>query len=104
MATRSPHQIEVVLAADGDPMVFNVTVVDRGARNLHRVTLARAFWERLTGGGVEPAACVRAAFEFLLEREPAGDILPGFDLNVIKMYFPNFERDLQAYLPEAGDR
>ncbi len=103
MATRSPHQVDIALAAEGEPMVFAVTVTDRGARTQHRVTLTRATWERLTGGQVEPEDCVRAAFDFLLEREPAGDILPGFDLNVIRMYYPNFDRDLAAYLPAGRD-
>ncbi|MCC7411724.1 MAG: hypothetical protein IT495_08835 [Gammaproteobacteria bacterium] len=85
-------------------MVFGVTVEDRGVQTQHRVTLTSATWQRLTGGGTEPQECVRAAFRFLLEREQPSEILPSFDLNVIKMYFPNFERDFPEYLQPGAER
>jgi hypothetical protein len=43
------------------------------------------------------AALVRESFGFLLAREPAGAILPRFDLSVISKYFPD-------YLDEVGGR
>ena len=52
----------------------------------------------LAPAGTDPAAFVRAAFAFLLERESKSDILASFDINVIKLYFPNFERDIGSYL------
>jgi len=104
MIYRGSVTIDVEQTATGDPMVFSVSIKDRGASSHHRVTLSRASYDHFTAGAVEPAECVRAAFRFLLERESPGDILPSFDVNVIKMYFPHFERDFPAYLdPGAGD-
>jgi hypothetical protein len=41
---------------------------------------------------------VRAAFAFLLDREPKEAILARFDVAVIARYFPEFERELPRYL------
>jgi hypothetical protein len=41
---------------------------------------------------------VRAAFAFLLDREPKEAILARFDVAVISRYFPEFERELPRYL------
>lgn len=98
MIYRGPVSIEVEQTASGDPMVFSVQVEDRGARSRHRVTLSRATYDKFSGGRFEPNEIVRAAFRFLLEREPASEILPSFDVNVIKLYFPNFDRDFPSYL------
>lgn len=84
--------------ADDEPVVFAVTVADSAGRTQHRVTLASATLEALAPAGTDPAAFVRAAFAFLLERESKSDILASFDINVIKLYFPNFERDIGTYL------
>jgi hypothetical protein len=42
--------------------------------------------------GVEPEEILEAAFEFLLQREPAESILARFELPVIERYFPEFAR------------
>jgi hypothetical protein len=34
---------------------------------------------------------VRRSFDFLLQREPQGSILPRFDLSVIESYFPEYD-------------
>ena len=47
------------------------------------------------------AARVRAAFAFLLDREPKEAILARFDLSVIARYFPEFEREWPRYLDKA---
>ena len=39
---------------------------------------------------------VRETFEFLLEREPRGSILPSFDLSVVRRYFPEYDDEIQA--------
>jgi hypothetical protein len=72
----------------GDPS-FHVEVRDGTSRTAHDVTVptdlaARLGWE---GGSEE---LVRASFEFLLEREPAGSILRRFSLDVIGDYFPEY--------------
>ena len=83
---------------DGDHAVFVVTVSDSAGRTQHRVTLSDDTYLRLTGGRVPPLACIDAAFRFLLEREAKTDILASFDLNVIHLYYANFERELPTYL------
>jgi hypothetical protein len=62
------------------------------------VTLSRNTHEKLTGGHCSQAQCVEAAFKFLLERESRNEILPSFDINVIHLYFPDFEEALPRYL------
>ncbi len=79
-------------------MVFNVVVSDSAGSTKHRVTLTDATYQRLTGGRITPDACVEAAFRFLLERESKSDILPSFDINVINMSFPSFEREFSNYM------
>ena len=90
--------VTVEQLGDGEPMVFAVTVADSAGHTQHRVTLARTTLETLAPAGTAPSAFVRAAFAFLLERESKSDILASFDINVIKLYFPNFERDIGTYL------
>ena len=81
-----------------DHAIFNVVVSDSAGRTQHRVTLSDETYQRLTHGAVTPAACVDAAFRFLLEREAKTDILASFDINVIQLYHANFERDIANYL------
>ncbi|MBT8446900.1 MAG: hypothetical protein KJO38_07120 [Gammaproteobacteria bacterium] len=78
-------------------MVFGVTISDSAGSTKHRVTLAEETLAQLAPAGTTPTAFVEAAFRFLLERETKSDILPSFDINVIKMYFPSFERDIAGY-------
>lgn len=96
--SRRGTKVEVQAGADAEPMVFNVTVTDSAGSTRHRVTLSTQTWQQLTGGRIDAAACVAAAFEFLLDREAKSDILPSFDINVIKLSFPAFERDFPTYL------
>jgi hypothetical protein len=92
--------IEIELKSDAEPMVFNVTVSDSAGSTKHRVTLKRDSYARLTLAhpGTPPDRCVEAAFKFLLERESKTDILKSFDINVINMYYPSFEREFPNYL------
>jgi len=90
--------IKVEQTGSGEPTVFNVQVEDAGGKSRHRVTLSRMTYEKLTGGRCSQAQCVEAAFKFLLERESKSDILPSFDVNVIHLYFPDFEEALPRYL------
>lgn len=81
-----------------DPMVFSVTVADSAGRTQHRVTLTQETYQRLTRGALTPVQCVEAAFRFLLEREAKTDILRGFDVNVIQLYYANFEKEFPNYV------
>ena len=47
-------------------------------------------------GAPDAEALVRQSFAFLLEREPAGSILPSFDLTVIGRYFPEWHEEMRS--------
>lgn len=68
-----------------------MTVESREGRTEHEVTVTPRDLERY-GRGREPEDVVRSAFEFLLEREPAGSILRRFELSEIERYFPEYAR------------
>jgi len=90
-------EVEEKPAIDG-VMVFNVVVSDSAGKTHHRVTLHDDTYQRLTAGRIEPRACVEAAFRFLLERETKGDLLPSFDINVIQLYYANFDKEFANYV------
>ncbi len=90
--------IEVEQKPGTDPWIFNVTIADSAGQTAHRVTLTEASYQKLTQGKISPAECVESAFKFLLERETKSDILKSFDVNVINMYFPSFEREFGNYI------
>jgi hypothetical protein len=91
-------EIDVQTIEVTDPFVFQVTVTERTGKTQHRVTLARADYERLSGGEASLEALVSESFRFLLEREPKEAILPSFDLPVIGRYFPEYERSIRQRL------
>ncbi len=93
--------IEVQRIAAGDPLEFEVIVREGKGETRHRVTMARATCDRLTGGQHTPERCLEAAFRFLLDREPKESILGRFDVTVISRYFPEFEQELPRYLASA---
>ena len=91
-------EIDVQTVEVADPFVFQVTVTAGTGKTRHRVTLARADYERLSGGEASPEALVSESFRFLLEREPKEAILRSFDLPLIGRYFPEFEGTIQERL------
>lgn len=92
------QSIKVEQNAGVEPTVFTVHVEDAGGKSRYRVTLSRGTYEKLTGGTFTQLQCVEAAFKFLLERESRNEILPSFDINVIHLYFPDFEEVMPRYL------
>jgi hypothetical protein len=90
--------IEVKQTQTEDSLQFSVTITDGNGVTQHQVTMSQATYESLTGGEWTPVECVRAAFRFLLDREPKESILSTFDIPVISRYFPSFEQDLSGYL------
>jgi len=78
--------------------VCTVTVSEGSSKTSHRVTVPDALYQQLTGGTMSKADCVKAAFQFLLERESKESILRQFDLPVISRYFPEFEREFPKYV------
>lgn len=79
---------------------YKVIVEEGGGRTEHEVTAAPDVVERYAPGST-PERLLEASFEFLLEREPKEAILGSFDVSVISRYFPEFERELQHYLPQS---
>ncbi len=79
-------QVEVSPTGSGWDAAVEVDAGEPGASR-HSVRVSHADMERWGRGG-EPEDLVRRAFEFLLEREPAQQILKSFDLADIERYFP----------------
>ena len=73
---------------------YQVRVVDAGRRFDFAVTLGWSDYDLWSHGRVAPEKVVRAAFEFLLEKEPPSSILPRFDCSLIRRYFPEVDREL----------
>lgn len=92
--------IDVEQVKEGETMEFDVKVSESGGQTRHRVSMATATYEKLSHGRATPEECIRAAFQFLLEREPKEAILSRFDVTVISRYFPNFEREFPRYLSD----
>ena len=92
------ENIEVETTEHSDRYEFQVTVKGGRGETHHRVTLHKADYERLAGGGASPKALVMESFRFLLEREPKEAILSSFDLTVIGRYFPEYEREIARRL------
>lgn len=93
--------IEVKRIRDADPWEFEVRVREGVSATVHRVSLGRSTYEKLSSGGqVSPERCIEAAFVFLLEREPKESILRTFDVTVISRYFPDFEKRFSDYTGE----
>ena len=74
--------------------VYEVQVREADRTRDYRVTLGWSDYDLWSHGRVPPERVVRAAFEFLLEREPASSIMPKFDCSVIRRYFPDVDRVL----------
>lgn len=82
---------------------YDVAVYDGGKTHRYRVTLSFQDYDHWSRGRVAPSEVVRAAFAFLLDREPAGAILSKFDCSVIRRYFPEVDQKLPDYFkPAAG--
>ena len=60
----------------------------------HEVTVDRATLDDLAPGAT-PEALVDASFRFLLEREPAENILRSFELPIIGRYFSDFPDEIR---------
>lgn len=92
------RDVDVRCGRDGPGWLCLVRVQEGPFATEHRVSVAPADLERLDPGAADPGRLVRAAFEFLLEREPASSILRAFELPVIGRYFPGWDADVQGRL------
>ena len=79
---------QITVTPAGGPRVFDVVVSGAAGETRHRVTVPPAETE---AAGAAPVDLVQAAFEFLLEREPAEAILREFEIGVIRRYFAGFD-------------
>lgn len=77
---------------------YKVKLNEGGSQQQYSVTLSRSDYERWSNTQVQPEKVIRAAFDFLLEREPASAILSQFDCSVIRRYFPEVDRELPKKL------
>ncbi len=75
--------------------IFEVTVRSGDRTTTHRVTVPEGYPGELGWAPGSTAELVRASFGFLLEREPAGSILPSFELPVIARYFPEYPAEIR---------
>jgi hypothetical protein len=66
------------------------------ATSRHTVRVEAPDLERWGRPGETPEQFVTRAFEFLLAREPVGQILPSFALTDITRYFPEFDRQIRS--------
>jgi hypothetical protein len=76
---------------------FEVVVQDPTGTTQYQVSMSNVDFERLSQGRATADECVRAAFLFLLDREPKESILRRFDVAVIGRYFPEFSREFPRY-------
>lgn len=90
------RSVDVRCGRDGAGWLCLVRVREGAFATEHRVTVGDPELTRLDPGAADPERLVRAAFAFLLEREPASSILRAFDLPVIGRYFPGWEADVAA--------
>lgn len=96
------RSLDIRCGRDGDRWLCLVRVREGAFATEHRVTVDPGDLARLDPGAPDPERLVRAAFAFLLEREPASSILRSFDLPVIGRYFPDWEGDVRGRLAEQG--
>jgi len=92
---------EIAIASAGETdngWSYQVKLTEGGSQHQYAVTLSREDCERWAGSQGDPEQVVRAAFAFLLEREPASAILSQFDCSVIRRYFPEVDRELPKQL------
>ena len=95
---RDAEAIQVRMTGHEEPMQFEVVLPAPKGDTHYQVTMSSADFEQLSGGRATPEGCVRAAFQFLLDREPAASILRRFDISVIGRYFPEFRPEFPRYL------
>ena len=77
---------------------YQVQVDDSGKTHDYQVTLSWSDYDLWCKGRVAPEKVVHAAFEFLLQREPATMILSSFDCSVIRRYFPEVDREISKMI------
>jgi bifunctional DNA-binding transcriptional regulator/antitoxin component of YhaV-PrlF toxin-antitoxin module len=85
---------EISITAIGERQ-FDVQVI---ITTRHVVTVPAALLEDLGLAAADSEAVVRESFRFLLEREPAQEILDEFSLDDISRYYPQYREKLRRTL------
>ena len=75
---------------------YDVQVTQNGKPYDYQVTLSWSDYDLWSRGRVAPQKVIRAAFEFLLDKEPASSILSKFDCSLIRRYFPEVDQELPS--------
>lgn len=73
----------------------DVQVTEGGRTSRHAVGVGPRDLERWGRPGEKAEQLVERAFEFLLAREPASQVLARFDLADVQRYFPEFDREIR---------
>ena len=88
--------ISVDAVPTGQGWDCRVEVSAAGGASRHSVRLSASDLERWGHAPAEtPESLVTRAFEFLLAREPATQILKSFELADIQRYFPDFDEEIR---------
>lgn len=61
------------------------------------VTLTDQYHQSLTSNHTKEQL-IQASFKFLLDNEPLNAILTEFNLDIIKQYFPQYQKEITKYL------
>jgi bifunctional DNA-binding transcriptional regulator/antitoxin component of YhaV-PrlF toxin-antitoxin module len=85
---------EISITATGERQ-FDVQVI---ITTRHVVTVPAGLLEDLGLAEADSEAVVRESFRFLLEREPAQEILDEFSLDDISRYYPQYRAKLRRAL------
>jgi len=78
----------------GDRWVLEVAVGMDADRVVYAVTLLKDYWQKLTGGRVQPTKLIEETFGFLLKHESKETIMRKFYLSQIKDFYPDFENEI----------
>ena len=87
-----------VVVTELEPLRFRVEIRDSNATTVHTVGVPPELMDEL---GLDPGSAerlVEESFAFLLEREPASQILREFALDVIGRYFPEYRGEIARRL------
>ena len=93
-----------VTPAAAETLTFDVVVRESRGESRHRVTIEAGEAECWAKLGAEPSDCVKAAMQFLIDRELKESILTAFDMRVIRRYFPEFDDAFPGYLARSGGK
>jgi hypothetical protein len=80
---------------------FVVSVQEKETQSQHFVTLDDTYYHLLTQGKITKEDLIKKSFQFLLEREAKESILRTFNLQVIKRYFPEYEKEMTSSIAEG---